>query len=154
TPITSSLAAIHRNAANRLMDADPKEYAACFAVAQYHEPLTLPLLRAEIDKKLQLSWNDLPLDPSWTTPDSTLAGKIEAAQGMLTERFAFCQMMPLEEFVKVAESLRKTGYRPIRSRPYADGKTLHVAAVWTRDVRPWRMAHDQTSDEIRQVDER
>ncbi len=29
-----------------------------------------------------------------------------------------------------------------------------MAAVWTRDGRPWRMAHDQTADEIRQTDER
>ena len=29
-----------------------------------------------------------------------------------------------------------------------------MAAVWTRDGRPWRMAHDQTDDEIRQTDER
>jgi formylglycine-generating enzyme required for sulfatase activity len=154
TPITPSVAAIHRNAANRLMDADPKEYAACFAVAQYHESMTSPLLQAEIDKKLQLSWNDPALDPSWTTPDATLIGKIQSAQGMLTGRFAFCQTMPLDEFAKVAESLRKSGYRPNRFRPFPDGKTLHVAAVWTREVRPWRMAHDQTSDEIRQADER
>ena len=29
-----------------------------------------------------------------------------------------------------------------------------MAAVWTRDGRPWRMAHDLTADEIRQTDER
>jgi tetratricopeptide (TPR) repeat protein len=73
---------------------------------------------------------------------------------MLTERFAFCQTMPLDEFVSVAEVLGKSGYRPTRFRPYADGKSLRVAAVWTRDGRPWRMAQDQTAEEIRQVDER
>ena len=114
TPITTSLGAIFRNAANLLMDADPKTYVACFPIAQYHEPLTSPLLQAEIARKLTFSWNDPPLDPSWTTPDPTLTGKIESAQGMLTERFAFCQTMPLDEFVKVAEALRKSGYRPIR----------------------------------------
>ena len=154
TPITTSLGAIFRNAANLLMDADPKAYAACFPIAQYHEPLTSPLLQAEIARKLVLSWNDPPLDPSWTTPDPTLTGKIESAQGMLAERFAFCQTMTLDEFLTTAEALRKSGYRPIRFRPYAEGKTLRVAAVWTRDGRPWRMAHDQTADEIRQTDER
>ena len=136
------------------MDADPKAYAACFPIAQYHEPLTSPLLQAEIARKLTFSWDDPPLDPSWTTPDPTLTGKIESAQGMLAERFAFCQTMPLDEFVTVAEALRTSGYRPTRFRPYAEGKTLRVAAVWTRDGRPWRMAHDQTADEIRQTDER
>jgi hypothetical protein len=94
-----------------------------------------------------------PPDPSWTTPDASLTGKIEAAEGMLAERFAFCQTMPLDEFVKVAESLRQSGYRPIRFRPYADGEPLRVAVVWTRDGRPWRLAHDQWSEEIRQTDE-
>ncbi len=122
TPITTSLGAIFRNVANLLMDADPKTYAACFPIAQYHEPLTSPLLQAEIARKLTLSWNDPPLDPSWTTPDPTLTGKIESAQGMLTERFAFCQTMPLDEFVKIAEALRPSGYRPTRFRPYADGQ--------------------------------
>ena len=73
---------------------------------------------------------------------------------MLTERFAFCQTMPMDEFLTTAEALRKSGYRPIRFRPFADGKTLQVAAVWTRDGRHWRLAHDQTIDEIRQTDER
>ena len=154
TPITTPIAAIFRDAANLLMDADPKAYAACFPIAQYHEPLTSPLFQAEIARKLMLSWDDPPLDPSWTTPDPTPTGKIESAQGMLTERFAFCQTMPLDEFLATAETLRKSGYRPTRFRPYAEGKTLRVAAVWTRDGRPWRMAHDQTADEIRQTDDR
>ena len=154
TPITTPVAAIFRSAANLLMDADPKTYAACFAIAQYHEPLTSPLFQAEIARKLTLSWNDPPLDPSWTTVDPALTGKIESAQGMLTERFAFCQAMPLDEFLATAEALRKSGYRPTRFRPYALGNSLHVAAVWTRDGRPWRIAHDQTTDEICQTDVR
>ena len=152
TPVTTSLGTIFRNAANLLLDADPKTFVAAFPIAQYHEPLTSPLLLAEIARKPTLSWNDPPLDPSWT-PDPILTGKIESAQGMLTERFAFCQTMPLDEFVTTAEKLRKSGYRPIRFRPYAEGKSLYVAAVWTRDGRPWRMAQDQTTDEIRQTDE-
>ena len=31
---------------------------------------------------------------------------------MLAERFAFCQTMPLDEFLTIAEALRKSGYRP------------------------------------------
>ena len=153
TPITTSLGAIFRDAANLLIDADPKAYVACFPIAQYHEPLTSPLLQAEIAKNLTHSWNDPPLDPSWTTPDPTLTGKIESAQGMLTERFAFCQTMPLDEFLTTAEALRKSGYRPNRFRPYSETKSLRVAAVWTRDGRPWRLAQAQTADEIRQTGE-
>jgi hypothetical protein len=154
TPITTPVAAIFRNAANLLMDADPKTYAACSAIAQYHESVTSPLLKAEIDKKLQLSWNDPPLDPSWTTPDSSIVSKIDAAQGMLDKRFAFCQTMALDEFLSTAEALRKSGYRPIRFRPHYDSKTLNVAAVWTRNGRPWRLAQDQSTKETRQTDEK
>ena len=114
----------------------------------------MPLFQAEISKKATYSWNDPPFDPSWTTPDSTLTGKIELAQGMLAERFAFCQTLPLDEFFTTAEGLRPSGYRPTRFRPYAEGKTLRVAAVWTRDGRPWRMAHDQSAENVRQTDER
>ena len=153
-PITTPVAATHRSAANLLLDADPKTYAACFAIAQYHEPVTSPLFREEIARKLVLSWNDPPLDSSWTTPDATLTGKIESAQGMLTERFAFCQTMPMDDVITTALALRKSGYRPIRFRPYTDGKSLQAAAVWTRDGRHWRLAHDQTLEEIRQTDER
>ena len=72
---------------------------------------------------------------------------------MLAERFAFCQTMPLAEFLATAQGLRKSGYRPVRFRPYADGHVLRVAAIWTRDGRKWRMAHDQTTDNIRKQDD-
>ena len=142
------------SAADLLMDADPKAYAAFFPIAQGRAAKTLPLFQAEIARKLTFSWNDPPLDPSWTTPDAMLTAKIESAQGMLTGRFAFCQTMPLDEFVEFAAGLRPSGYRPTRFRPYAEGKTLRVAAVWTRDGRPWRMAHDQSAENVRQTDER
>jgi serine/threonine protein kinase/formylglycine-generating enzyme required for sulfatase activity len=144
TPVPTSLGEIFRNVANLLMDADPKTFVACLPIAQYHESITSSVLKAEIEKKLQ---------PSWTKPDATFIGKIESAQGMLEEGFAFCQTMPLEEFLRVVEGLRKSGYRPIRFRPYAHGKALKVAAAWTRDGRPWRMAHDRSIEEIRQIDE-
>ena len=41
----------------------------------------------------------------------------ERALGILARRFAFCQTMPLGEFVAVAEQLRPAGYRPVRFDP-------------------------------------
>ena len=140
--------------AELLMVSDPKAYAAFFPIAHRQESKTLPLFQAEISKKPTYSWNDPLLDPSWTRPDATLSGKIESAQGMLAERFAFCQTMPADEFPSVVEGLRKSGYRPTRFRPYAEGKSLRVAAMWTRDGRRWRMAHDQSAEDVRQTDER
>ena len=123
----------------KLMDADPKAYAAFFSIAQAQAAKTLPLFQEEIRKKA-FSWDDPSLDPAWTKPDTALVGKIEMGEGMLTERFAFCQTMPLDEFLTTAECLRKSGYRPIRLRPFADGQVVRVAAVWTRDGRNWQMA--------------
>jgi hypothetical protein len=60
TPITTSVGAIFQKAAILLMDADPKTFTACFPIAQYHEPLTVPLFQAEIARKLLPSWNDPP----------------------------------------------------------------------------------------------
>jgi len=140
--------------ADILMDADPKAYGAFFPIAQRQEAKTLPLFQAQIARTLAPTGDDPPLDLSWARPDASLVRLMEGAQGMLSERFAFCQTLPLDEFVHAAEALRRSGYRPARFRPYAEGKTVRAGAVWTRDGRPWRMAHDQSADEIRHVDER
>src|SRR5262249_25333192 len=93
--------------------------------------------------------------PSWTNPDATLAGRIEAAGGLVAERFAFCQAMPLDQCLATLKALRASGYRPIRFRPYADGPEVRVAAVWTRDGRQWRIAAGgRPAGEPRQQDER
>ena len=92
------------------MDADPKAYAAVSRSPSSRKRRPHRLFQAETrQESRRYTWNDPPLDPSWTTPDATLTAKIESAQGMLTERFAFCQTMPLDEFVKVAEALRPVG---------------------------------------------
>ena len=139
--------------ADLLMDADPKAYAAFFPIAQEQAAKTLPLFQAEL-KKPAYSWNDSPLDSSWTTTDANLTAKIESAQGMLREHFAFCQTMPLDEFLTIAEALRKSGYRPVRFRPYADGQAMRVASVWIRDGRGWRIASGLTAEGVRTQDER
>ena len=136
------------------MVADPKAYVSLFPVAEKRAEQVLPVLQAELAKKATYSWNDPPLDPSWTKPDAALVSRIESAQGILAERFAFCQTMPLDEFLTTAEALRKSGYRPVRFRPYADGQAVRVAAVWTRDGRNWRISSGLTAEEVRQQDER
>ena len=140
--------------AELLMVADPKAYLSLFPVAEKRAEQVLPVFQAELAKKATYSWNDPPLDPSWTKPDAALVSRIESAQGILAERFAFCQTMPLDEFLTTAEALRKSGYRPVRFRPYADGQAVRVAAVWTRDGRNWRISSGLTADEVRQQDER
>jgi eukaryotic-like serine/threonine-protein kinase len=140
--------------AELLMVADPKAYLSLYPVAEKRAQKVLPVLQAELAKKASYSWNDRPLDPSWIEPNAAVVSRIESAEGMLAERFAFCQTMPLDEFLATSEALRKSGYRPVRFRTYADGTGTRVAAVWNRDGRPWRLSSGQTRDEIRRQDEK
>ncbi len=140
--------------AELLMMSDPKSFLSLFPVAEKKAERVLPVFQAELVKKATYSWNDPPLDSSWTKPDAALVSRIESAEGILGERFAFCQTIPLNEFLTTVEALRKSGYRPLRFRPYADGQVIRVAAVWSRDGRDWRIASGLTAEEVRREDER
>ena len=137
-----------------MLDAEPKPFGILFPTAERQSRDTLPLLEAEINKKLTPNWNDAPLDDSWAKTDVAAVGRIEASHGLVDARFAFCQTMPLDEFLSLADALRNSRYRPVRFRPYADGQAVRVAAVWTRDGRPWRIRSGLSADEIRQLDDR
>ncbi len=124
--------------ADLVMDADPKAYRRLFAVAAKQADKVSPIFQEELRKQPQRK--DTPLDPSWTKPDPAFTQAIESAQGFLHDRFAFFQSMPLAEFLRAKDDLQKLGYRPLRYRPYADGRSVKVASVWTRDKRNWRIA--------------
>jgi serine/threonine protein kinase/formylglycine-generating enzyme required for sulfatase activity/tetratricopeptide (TPR) repeat protein len=140
--------------AELLMVADHAAYLRLFPVAEKKAKRVLTLLKRELAEKATHSWNDPPLDPAWTKPDASLASRIEAAHGLLAERFAICQTMPLNQLLTTAEALRKSGYRLVRFRPFTEGKGLQVAAIWTRDGRNWRISSGLTADEARQRDGR
>ncbi len=139
--------------ADLLMDSDPKPYGAFFAIAQGQADKTLPLFQAEIAKRLTPAWGDAPIDHSWIKPDSELVAKIEGAEGIVAERFAFCQMMPLDELNRVCEALRNSGFRPTRIRPYADGPVVRAAALWARDGRDWLLSTGLTAADARRRDQ-
>jgi len=139
--------------AELLMVAEPKAFRTLFPVTQRQANRALPVLQGELAKQVTFHWNESPLDAAWAKPDARLAGRIEAGRGMIAERFAFCQTMPLDEFLDAAAGLRSSGYRPIRVRPYADGPAVRLAAVWARDGRDWRIASGLSPQEIRRRDE-
>ncbi|HET6879173.1 MAG TPA: protein kinase, partial [Pirellulales bacterium] len=105
------------------------------------------------DAELPPDWNDAPFDPDWQQADETVVARLTAAHGMVAERFAFCQTLPLAEFEGVCGELRTSGYRPVCCRPFFDGATVSVAAVWTRDARDWTLAIDLTDDALTSRDE-
>ena len=75
--------------ANILMDADPRQFAVLIPqAADNPEPVAIAL-HAELNKHLTPQWQDPPLDPSWKQLDADVIRTIEAAKGMLAERFAF-----------------------------------------------------------------
>jgi hypothetical protein len=94
-----------------------------------------------------------PKAPS-ETPLAKAQKSIEGALGMLTDKFALCQTLPLEEFVATVEALRAEGYRPIHARPYATDKSPLIAAVWTRDDKRWTFSFGLTPQEIQAEHER
>ena len=140
--------------AELLMVADAKAYVRLFPIAEKRAEQVSPLFQAELAKRATYSWNDPPLNPSWTKPDAALLSRIELAQGIVADSFAFCQTMPLEEFLTTADAFRKSGYRPLRFRPYAHGRTVRVSAVWTRDRRNWQISSEMTAEEAKQQEDR
>jgi hypothetical protein len=122
--------------AELLLDADVTQDAVLFPVLQRSSQQAAEVCHAELDRTAHFDWKDAPLDPVWKTPDVALVRRLEAAQGLLAERFALCQALPLKQFETVAAALAKAGYRPVRLRPYAAPNGPLAAAVWTRDGRP------------------
>jgi serine/threonine protein kinase/formylglycine-generating enzyme required for sulfatase activity/tetratricopeptide (TPR) repeat protein len=142
-----------RRLADLLMVADPKAYLSLFPVAQRMADEVLPVFQSELGKKASYSWNDPASDSRWKPPEALLIARFESAQGMLAERWGFCQTMPLDEFLADAKALGESGYRPIRFRPYSDGPTIRVAAVWTRDGGTWRISQGLTAEQMRKQGE-
>lgn len=129
-------------------DADAAQFAAILPKLQAHDTRALARIKTALEPA-PVNWHDPPLDPAWETPSKELIARLEAAQGLVADRFAFCQIFAMNEFLKIAEALTKCGYRPVRFRPHARGTSVQVAAVWTRDGRGWQLAHGMTAQEVR-----
>jgi formylglycine-generating enzyme required for sulfatase activity/tetratricopeptide (TPR) repeat protein len=149
--------------AELLKEADDKQFAVLRPKLQPYRDRAVAQMNQELDKTPAHDWKDAPLNPAWAAPAPGLVKQLAAAQGLVAERFALCQTMPLDQFVAVAEGLRPAGYRPIRFRPYlatpsplrgegrGEGRVL-VAAVWTRDDQEWQLAHGLSAEEMRKQD--
>jgi serine/threonine protein kinase/formylglycine-generating enzyme required for sulfatase activity len=136
-----------------VQSADPELFDLLVGRLAHTPGQAIALLEQALDEPPPPQWNDPPLDPTWVTPDPKLTARIDQGQGLLAERFAFCQTMPLEVFVEVAEALRPSGYRPIRFRPYRATDVVQVAAVWARDGRPWHIVRGVTAGALVKEDQ-
>jgi formylglycine-generating enzyme required for sulfatase activity len=134
--------------AGLLLDADEHQFVKLWPQVASHGKASLALVRQEMRKQATFDWKDAPLPPGWgTAPDGAMR-RIEQAGGILAERFALCQSLPLEELVPLVEELRRLMYRPIRLRPYTTPDGLRAAAVWARDDRDWQAAVGLTAEEV------
>ena len=150
--------------------ADVPSFKSLFPILQQHQQTAVKNMEAVLDRRLKPDWKDTPLDPAWTEASAAVRAKIEAAHGLISERFAFCQDMRWATFQEIVETLRASGYRPTRVRPdssrhspsaaaspestanTADGTrsvpaTL-VAAIWTRDDLKWEFQPGGTKDQL------
>ena len=132
--------------AELLMVSDPKAYLSFFPIAERQRQKDLASVPSRACQESHVLLERSAARSTWTKPDASLVSRIESAQGILAERFAFCQTMPLDEFLTTAEALRQSGYRPTRFRPYAEGKSFGWRRSGLRDGRPWRLAHDLSAE--------
>ncbi|HEV3004482.1 MAG TPA: SUMF1/EgtB/PvdO family nonheme iron enzyme, partial [Pirellulales bacterium] len=81
-----------------------------------------------------------------------IRARIERADGMLTDAFAFCQTLPLAELDNLLAQLNESPYQVTRVRPYrADGKRL-AAVCWLNDGVQRRAAVGMSADELSDQD--
>jgi serine/threonine protein kinase/formylglycine-generating enzyme required for sulfatase activity len=121
--------------ADLIQDADGRSFGVLQAALERHRDQAVELLAAALDQAPPARWVDERPVNSWPQPGRAVEDALTAAQGLLRERFAFCQSLPLADFDHLAGELRRAGYRPCSLRPYAAPDGVRVAAVWARDGR-------------------
>jgi serine/threonine protein kinase/formylglycine-generating enzyme required for sulfatase activity len=138
--------------AELVKDADVQQYAVLMPILKAYPGPAIASMNRELARNLTPEWEDAPFPDTWKSADSKLIQRIQIAQGLIKERFALCQKLPLDQFAALASELSLCGYRPVCFRPYLFGNTVQVAAVWTRDGRDWKIALDLSANEIRKQD--
>jgi formylglycine-generating enzyme required for sulfatase activity len=138
--------------AKLLIVADQEAFGTLFKPALGQADKVAPLLRNELAKKPEPPRTATANDPARAVVDPGLERQIKEGDGRLGESFAFCQTMPFDACVFAVMELRKSGYRPVRFRPYLDGRVVRVAAVWARDglksVFDLRLSSEEVKREI------
>lgn len=133
--------------ARLLLDADADAFQPLFSALALHRREAIDELQQVLALTLKPDWKDQP-STFWQDIATDARVAIESAQGMIDERFAFCQTLPWEQLSELNDKLSAAGYRPTRVRPYSDSKGLMVAAIWTRDGGRFELETDLTADQL------
>jgi len=136
-----------------ILDADAKQYELLRPLLAVHRVRAISRMKAELEKQPDY-WNSAPLNTTWKPLPPTLMEEFEKASGLVSERWALCQDLPLDRLQAVTELLRESGYRPLTVRPWgsAEGADSRVAIVWTRDDGDWKLEANLSSEQLRQRD--
>lgn len=135
---------------NLTLDGSHSQFATLFDAVKPFGDQAVARLNEASRAEPQPDWRDASLNPDWANVPPNVGKAIEQAGGLMSERFAFCGQLPIRNFDAVSESLSKSGYRPVRFRPFSENETLHVAAIWTRDGRESILVRDQTVAQIQE----
>jgi formylglycine-generating enzyme required for sulfatase activity/tRNA A-37 threonylcarbamoyl transferase component Bud32 len=134
--------------ANLILDADEKQYALLLPVLKQRQGEAVEWLHRELNRPVDY-WKDKPLEPAWMSATPSVRSELEQADGLVADRFALCQSLPIERVRAVTEGMRALGYRPLRIRPWGEGKEIRVAIVWTRDGKEWTFESDLSATDVK-----
>jgi formylglycine-generating enzyme required for sulfatase activity/tRNA A-37 threonylcarbamoyl transferase component Bud32 len=136
--------------ADSLMDADDRQYAILWPRVLEHREQAITHLSRELEKTPPApDWNDTQ---RWPPLPNALARQVTEAEGVVAERFALCQTLPLDHLDALAKGMSAVGYRLLQVRPYVAGQRVQVAAVWTRDSQTMQWAYGLTEVETSKQD--
>jgi serine/threonine protein kinase/formylglycine-generating enzyme required for sulfatase activity len=133
------------------LEADDAQLATLLPLLARHREKTLPLLRRELSRRGEPTWDDSgPQEP----PPFAAELLVGQADGLLLERFALVQSLPLERGPALADLLKCEGYRLVCYRPYGKGPEARAAAVWLRDGRESVLEQGLSAEQARLRDEK
>ena len=135
-----------------LVDADERQFVLLLPRLEKQRAAAVVLLRRGLAHTPSPVWND-DAPGEWPPVDAALQRELEDANGMAAPHFALCQTLPLGRFAAVATVLSRSGFRPVRLRPYVSGTETRAAVVWVRDGRSWRMVQGVSAQEVHAQDE-
>ncbi len=134
-----------------LMVSSVEQFNRIFPAFERHGQAALTMALKELARDATYDWDDEDFSVSLATIQASVGSTIDQCAGMLTEQFALCQTLPLDQFLALSNRLNKFHFRPTRLRPYTlDGQVL-CAAIWWRDGGKWQFESDLEATEIDQL---
>ncbi|MEY3227483.1 MAG: Serine/threonine-protein kinase PknB, partial [Planctomycetota bacterium] len=136
-------------ACRRILGADAGGERNLMALLATQQELAIPRLRRVLERRAPY-WPDELEFPALPDADAAVRQQIQAGAGRIGERWAFCADIRFTSLQPLLESLRGSGYRPIRVRPHngVAEQDPRMSVVWVRDGRRWELVFGQQAHEL------